>query len=567
MTGIAKLRLFVPIIVLSLLGAVVARADPPSQVGRLSFISGSVSLNPGSVDEWAPATLNYPLTAGDRLWTDSGARAEVQVVAAAIRLNSNTDFSFLNLDDQTVQVSLPEGSLNVTFLSADGQTVFEIDTPNATVSLPVAGRYRIDVQPNGDTDVTVRSGRAELTAGEDAYDVLVGQSSHVSGLDSISSYVTAAERPDDWDAWNEGRDSREERAASHADFSRTMIGAEDLDENGTWVNEAGDGPSWVPSHVPAGWAPYRFGHWSWVAPWGWTWIDDTSWGFAPFHYGRWGYRNARWEWSPGAVQARPVYAPALVVFIGGSGWTPAAGAGIGWFPLGPRELYIPPYTVSPAYVQRINIAQVTNINVQVIERFNPDRAIYANRSAPHGVTVVPRDVFIQSRPAGGAMLSISQAEITRAPLMGMTARIAPQRASIIAQGRVARAAVPQPPADMTARRVHSRVAPAPARVPFAQQQKALAANPGRPIDASALSALQRSQKAAPPAVIVVNPATLTRLKNPPVLKSAPRKVAPVKAPASQKVVTPAPRAQQPVAAKPAQEVQHKPPLKLLPEDQ
>ena len=131
-------------------------------------------------------------------------------------------------------------------------------------------------------------------------------------------------------------------------------------------------------------------------------------------------------------------------------------------------------------MQRINVAHVTNINAQVIQRFNPDQAVYANRSAPRGVTVVPRDVFVQSRPAGGAVLSISQAEITRAPLMGMTARVAPQRESVIAQRPVARAAVPRPPADMAARRVYSRAAPAPAQVPFAQQQKTLAANPGRP---------------------------------------------------------------------------------------
>ena len=202
---------------------------------------------------------------------------------------------------------------------------------------------------------------------------------------------------------------------------------------------------WLPSHVPAGWAPYRFGHWSWVEPWGWTWVDDTSWGFAPFHYGRWAYQNARWVWSPGAVQARPVYAPALVVFVGGSGSTPAAGDGIGWFPLGPREIYSRPYTVSTAYVQRINVGHVTNINVQIIERYNPNQVAYVNRSAPQGVTFVPREVFLRSRPAGGAVLSISPAEMTRAPLMGMSAKVAPQRESIIAQPIAARGAVPQPP--------------------------------------------------------------------------------------------------------------------------
>jgi len=546
MSGTLRFRVFMAIgAVLAVCGAT-AWADPPSQVGRLSLISGWVSFHPGSLDEWAPATLNYPLTVGDHLWTDTGARAEVHVRSAVIRLNSNTEFSFLNLDDQTVQVRVSEGSVNVRLRRVDDGTVFEIDTPNATVTLPSAGSYRIDVQPSGETTVTVRAGMAEVTAGEDAYDVSAGQSTDISGSDSISYYVTAASRPDEWDAWSSSRDHREDQFASNPRVSRDMIGSEDLDDNGTWYNDGGNGPVWFPSHVPAGWAPYRFGHWSWVEPWGWTWVDDTSWGFAPFHYGRWAYQNARWEWSPGAVQARPVYAPALVVFVGGSGWTPA-GDGIGWFPLGPREIYVPPYTVSPEYVQRINVAHVTNINVQIIENYNTTKVVYVNRTAPQAVTFVPREVFVQSRPAGRAVLSISPTEVSRAPVMGTTAKIAPQRESIIAQPVAARAPVPQPPPALLTRRVESRIAPTPARVPFAQQQKVLMANPGRPIEPVALTSMQRSQQIAPPAVRIVNPATLTKLKNPPVLKNVPPKV-------QQKPVEPAPVVPQP-AIKPTPGVQ------------
>ena len=104
---------------------------------------------------------------------------------------------------------------------------------------------------------------------------------------------------------------------------RAMIGVEDLDDNGTWSIVAAYGTVWVP-RVPAGWAPYRFGHWAWIEPWGWTWIDDAPWGFAPFHYGRWAFVGDRWVWIPGAIVARPVYAPALVVFVGGNGWSVSA---------------------------------------------------------------------------------------------------------------------------------------------------------------------------------------------------------------------------------------------------
>jgi len=42
-------------------------ADPPSRVGRLSYLAGSVSFRPGDVDDWAAATVNYPLHSGDHL--------------------------------------------------------------------------------------------------------------------------------------------------------------------------------------------------------------------------------------------------------------------------------------------------------------------------------------------------------------------------------------------------------------------------------------------------------------------------------------------------------------------
>jgi hypothetical protein len=536
-----KSRLLLAIFAGSVLCGITAWADPPSQVGRLSLISGSVSFLPGSLNEWTPATLNYPLTAGDHLWTDTGARAEVHVEAAAIRLSSSTEFSFLSLDDETVQVRVSEGTLNVSLRSADSGTTFEIDTPNATVSLRSAGSYRIEVQPDGETAVSARAGSAEVTAGVDAYAVSAGQSTVISGTDSITSYVMAAAQSDEWDDWCTSRDRREDQLASNLHVSRQMIGAEDLNENGTWFVEAGDGPAWTPSHVPAAWAPYRFGHWTWVEPWGWTWIDDMAWGFAPFHYGRWAYLNARWVWSPGAAVPHPVYAPALVVFVGGPGWTPAGGESIGWFPLGPREAYYPSYLVSASYVQRINVG-LSNINVQTIETFNPNRVVYVNRGAPQGVTCVSRDVFVQSRPAGGAVLSISAADLTRAPLMGMTARVVPQRESIIAKPIASRAPVPQPEPGLMSKRVYSRVAPPPVQIPFAQQQQMLKANPGQPVDPAVLSGIQRRQRPVS-VVTMVNPATLTTLKRPPVLKNAP----PIPAPGSrQKPAAPAPSSPQPV---------------------
>src|SRR5271169_5586764 len=80
------------------------QADPPGRAARLSFLSGTVSFQPGEVEDWIPATLNRPLTTGDRLWTENGARAEMHTGSAAFRLSGHTNFAFLNLDDRTAQV-------------------------------------------------------------------------------------------------------------------------------------------------------------------------------------------------------------------------------------------------------------------------------------------------------------------------------------------------------------------------------------------------------------------------------------------------------------------------------
>src|SRR5438309_602880 len=252
--------------------------DPPSRVGRLSYLSGPVSFRPGDVDDWTDATINYPLHNGDHPWTDSDARAEVTV------------------------------------------------------------------------------------------------------------------------GWCASRDRRWDGARSSRYVSRDVIGYEDLDDNGEWRTTPDYGPVWVPRTVATGWAPYRYGHWAWVEPWGWTWIDDAPWGFAPFHYGRWVYVGDGWAWVPGRVVTRPVYAPALVVFVGGRNWSVAIGAGggggVAWFPLAPEEPYYPAYHVSNTYVRNVNVTNVnvTNINVTNVNVTNIN---FRNRRAPDAVTVVSHDAFVQ----------------------------------------------------------------------------------------------------------------------------------------------------------------------------
>jgi hypothetical protein len=334
-------------------------------------------------------------------------------------------------------------------------------------------------------------------------DVMVKKSQSVTvSLDSSQPDVQPAIRLDEFEDWALARDRRSANVETARYVSAATIGYEDLDANGVWQTVPEYGAVWVP-RVPAEWAPYRFGRWAWVEPWGWTWIDDEPWGFAPFHYGRWAFVRARgWVWVPGALVARPVYAPALVAFVGGPQWgvSVRAGAPIGWFPLGPREAYVPAYRTTPVYVQRINAAHATNVaSVSVTKR------TYVNRSVPGAVTAVARETFVRSQPVEHATVAVTREQIQSAKVIGAT-EIAHERVSVTGTA-VARV---QPPPAAVSRAVMVKTAPpaptplvrgvVPARGPAAAHvAPAAAAPPPPPARAAAPSPAKPARPAAKPA--------------------------------------------------------------------
>lgn len=478
-----------------------AQGDPPSRVARLNLESGSVSFRPGSVEEWAPASLNYPLTTGDHLWTDVDSRTEMHVGSTAIRMAPETALAFLNLDDRTVQLSLTQGALNVRLRQLADDEIFEVDTPNVAVTLLRPGDYRIDADSNnGVTTVTVRGGDAQVTGGGAAFSVHPRESARITGGDQVSQELGAVPPPTEFDSWCLARDRHEDQLVQSARYvPRDMVGYEDLDENGVW-NEVPDyGWVWRPRVVVAGWAPYRYGHWAWVEPWGWTWIDDEPWGFAPFHYGRWAVVGGGWVWVPGrmVVGVRPVYAPALVAFVGGPHFAVGVGVGGGvgvaaWFPLGPHEVYRPAYHVSEVYVRQVNITHVT-----VINNVNVTNVRYVNQTVPGAVTAVPHDTFVSARPVNRSFVAVDARVVAQAQVVGTAAPIAPQRVSVLAHSGPAAAA---PPSRFVERTVVVRNAPPPPPVSFAAKRQALEANQGRPLDPGQVERFRTAAPARAPMV-------------------------------------------------------------------
>jgi uncharacterized protein DUF6600/FecR-like protein len=450
-----------------------AQDDPPSRVARLNFLEGSVSFQAAGHDDWAAATPNYPLTVGDHLWADDRSHAELHIGSTAIRMDSHTAIAFLNLDDRMTQVRLSDGTINISVRYLDDNESYEVDTPNGAVTLLRPGRYRIDADPDRQlTTVTVRGGEAEVTAGDQAFPVHARQSAYVTGVDQPNTEVAAAGPSDDFDHWWERRDDREDRRPPPRYVSREMNGYEDLDDYGTWRDYPGYGPCWVP-RVEAGWAPYHNGHWVWVEPWGWTWVDDAPWGFAPFHYGRWAFYGGGWVWLPGAVAVRPVYAPALVAWVGGAhfGVGIGIGGGVGWFPLGPREAYIPSYRVSNTYVTRVNVTNVTNVtNIT-----NVTNVTYVNQRVPGAVTAVSRTDFVSARPVARVAVAVPASAVASAQVS--TRQIPVSRQEAVAARPMVNTTAARPPQSVVSARVVTKTAPPPATAALARPTAMPASRP------------------------------------------------------------------------------------------
>ncbi len=445
--------------------------DPPGRVARLNYMQGSVSFQPGGETDWVQANPNRPLTTGDNLWTDKNSRGEFHIGSFAFRIGSETGITFLNLDDRTVQIQLAQGSMNLNVRRLDGGDDVEIDTPNLAFTLQRPGDYRIDVDPNGNaTSISVRAGEGEATGGGSDYHMDSGDHATFSGTDSLTYDGGQVGGFDDFDTWTHSRDDREEHSQSARYVSRDVIGYDDLDDNGEWRNVPDYGYAWFPTHVAFGWAPYRNGHWAWVAPWGWTWVEDEPWGFAPFHYGRWAEVGGGWCWVPGPMVVRPVYAPALVVFVGGPRFGVSVsfgggGGGVAWFPLGPREVYVPPYRTSVRYVQNVNVTNTT-VNVvnvtNVYNNVNVNKVTYINQNNAAAVTAVSHDTFVNARPVAAANVRVNAQQMQTAEVQRNVV-VAPVRQSVVGAGAVATV---RPPAAVMSRQVVAKETPPPPRASF-----------------------------------------------------------------------------------------------------
>ncbi|HMA08889.1 MAG TPA: DUF6600 domain-containing protein [Ramlibacter sp.] len=399
-----------------------AQSDPPLRAGSLSSIQGSTVFAPAGQTEWIDATINRPVTPGDRLWTDRGGRAELHLGTSVLHMDSQAFLDVVALDEDVFQASLNGGSVAIRVRELrDGENV-EIDTAQLAFRAAQPGDYLIAVDPvQGTTRVTVRNGMA-LVFGASGQTVQLrpGPQHAFTGRNLQPALSAPTPVDDDFARWVGQQNRQEDQSASARYLPRDVVGYSQLDTYGSWAQDASYGPVWYPRVKIADWAPYRYGRWDWIAQWGWTWIDDAPWGFAPFHYGRWTLIGARWGWVPGRLGSRPVYAPALVAFTSDPAdpISSAPDPGIGWFPLAPGEAWRPSYRASVAYLRDVN---------RFVVGTNIAGGIYFFQGRPEATTMARVDDFIHGRLVHSHWRKASSAQLARAQVIVPPALVEPGR--------------------------------------------------------------------------------------------------------------------------------------------
>src|SRR6266508_1777598 len=444
-------------------------------VARISFVSGPVSYSRGDdPDEWDDAIENVPLTIGDRIYSPEGGRAEVQLSSGNfLRLAPRSYFTTLNLGDDIKQFYLGEGAASFNIKRLQPDEVIEIDTPNVSVTLDEPGTYRIAVDEDGNSRITVRRGRVMVAAS--GRQIAVENSEiRVYGIDSPRYEIVGLPASDAFDRWASERDDRFERSYSDAYryASDEIIGVEDLSQHGRWEQIPEYGYAWTPTAVAAGWVPFSVGRWFWQDPWGWTWISNDRWGWATSHYGRWTPYRSRWYWVPVRPRTRVRYVPAVVEFV-------RVRDHVGWFPLHPRDRYIP-------WWDRRDRRDIT----------------YVNRTY---VTIVNQNTFISARPINKYIVrdSVIRRDANSGRFASESLPI-PNRSSLRVISETAGRRSYKPSANVLNRAAVVRTAaPAPS---FREKLPAIQKAQGKPIEPSQGLALTSAADKARPERVRIRPA-------------------------------------------------------------
>ena len=411
-----------------------ASNDPPSRVARLNELAGDVSFQAPGSNQWAKATENYAVSNGDRLYVAPQSHAELDFGQGVARVGDGGDVTMTNLSDHFAQLGVANGTMDASIYRWIPSDSIEFDTPNGALIPQAAGTYRVWVDPtDNSTIVSAESGTLLVTGPGLSQTLQPGQTVRLTGTNPIQLSVvngpSGYAAPEQFVTWSSERDRRYRMAQLRPAaryVNQETPGWVDVVDDGRWITTPSNQQAWCPSNVSSNWVPYRTGHWSYVQPWGWTWVDDNSWGYTTTHYGRWTQVSSNgdclWGWVPSSTTTAPVYAPALVSFVEGIANLAGVSNAQGWFPLGPQEPYFPWYSHSDAYLNAVNLANIGAAVAldRLLHPSNVDAIAFVNR--PVALTVVPSTIVVSGEPVAPAIVHIPPGQLKK---MGRVV-IAPQ---------------------------------------------------------------------------------------------------------------------------------------------
>ena len=366
--------------------------DPPLRAARVAETQGTAWVFDAETKDWQRLTPNQTLGEGDRIRTERDGRLALRVGSTSLWLDDSADLELSRLDEDHLELLLARGQLGLRLRNAEAVRELQVRTREGRFFFERKGLYRVDQLDRGS--------RAFNWEGELRFEARAPGTPPVWLQPNEQAEFWWGEGPrverqvlerDRFADWLLGMSRSEGDLPAYRYVSPEMTGAEDLDRYGRWEQAEEYGTVWIPQQVAPDWAPYRYGRWVWTRHWGWSWVDDAPWGFAPFHYGRWVMVRERWCWVPGRYVPRPVYAPALVAWVGGPGVSVGISIGsrplpprYGWYPLAPREVYVPSYRHSPHYGQRINREHDP---VTVVHRGSAPPPLRSNREVRGAVSI------------------------------------------------------------------------------------------------------------------------------------------------------------------------------------
>jgi hypothetical protein len=300
-----------------------------ARVIRVKHSEGETFVKRSYDEGYEEASPNLPVFEKDIVGTTDG-RVELYLGSLNyLRLDNDTEVEFDKvpaLRKTDMALRLNKGGIYLDVTNLDHEKDIELQTPDCGLFLLEPGKYRIDVNEDGNTEVLIEEGKAEVT-GEDYSRVLGADQKIVMSEGRVTErpdYAQASDS-DNFENWNEGR-NEDLGNARYTSSHYLDDGYEDceyeLSRQGRWrYSTSYNTYMWIPYHVDGGWSPYYNGQWIWHPIYGYVWHSYDSWGWYTHHYGRWhwSYYDG-WCWLPGYR-----WSPAWVSWYGHDnyhGWCP-----------------------------------------------------------------------------------------------------------------------------------------------------------------------------------------------------------------------------------------------------